>query len=87
MQAATREGGLGWFATHLVLLPVLGGGTEPQSVRISGVLMRREADWRLLSLHLSRADTAAAAHSARAATVRDAAAPSPDGAAAPREGG
>ena len=56
VQATTREGGLGWFATHLELLPVVSGGGEPQWLRVSGVFVRREGEWRLVEFHLSRAD-------------------------------
>jgi hypothetical protein len=54
VESGTREGALGWFATHLQVLPVVAGG-EPQWLRISGVFARREGDWRLVELHLSRA--------------------------------
>lgn len=100
VQAATREGGLGWFATHLELLPVVGAGGEAQWLRASGVFLRREGEWRLLELHLSkaetpapapaRADSAARADTAEAAaTARDASPrqPSPGAAEAPPAGG
>ncbi|HYW14323.1 MAG TPA: nuclear transport factor 2 family protein [Longimicrobium sp.] len=101
VQAATREGGLGWFATHLELLPVVGAGGEAQWLRASGVFLRREGEWRLLELHLSkaeapapvpaRADSAGRAEPAgAAATARDSSSPprqSPAGAAAPPAGG
>lgn len=100
VQAATREGGLGWFATHLELLPVVGAGGEPQWLRASGVFLRREGEWRLLELHLSKAEapapaparagTATRADTAQAAaTARDSSPsrPSPGGAAAPPAGG
>jgi hypothetical protein len=101
VQAATREGGLGWFATHLELLPVVGAGGEAQWLRASGVFLRREGEWRLLELHLSKAEApapaAARADSAgrsepagAAATARDSSSPpprSPAGAAAPPAGG
>lgn len=95
VQAATREGGLGWFATHLELLPVVGAGGEPQWLRVSGVFLRREGEWRLLELHLSKAEAPAPADSAAAGDTAEAAAtardssppPSPPGAAAPPAGG
>jgi hypothetical protein len=81
VESGTREGALGWFATHLEVMPVVGVGGEPQWLRVSGVFARREGEWRLLELHLSRAempapaDTTTAADSARgadsAATARD----------------
>ena len=69
VEASTREGGLAWFATHLEVLPVVGAGGEPQWLRASGVFTRREGDWRLLQLHLSRAEAPAPADSARAGTA------------------
>lgn len=90
VQAATREGGLGWFATHLELLPVVAGGGEAQWLRVSGVFMRREGEWRLLQLHLSKAEAPAPtrADSADTATARDSAPPTnPGAAAAPPAGG
>jgi hypothetical protein len=88
VQAATREGGLGWFATHLELLPVVGAGGEPQWLRVSGVFLRREGEWRLLQLHLSKAEipAPATADSASAATGRDSSPPNPPTAAAPPAG-
>lgn len=96
VQAATREGGLGWFATHLELLPVVGAGGEAQWLRASGVFLRREGEWRLLELHLSKAEAPApvparsAGRADTAATARDSSSPprqSPAGAAAPPAGG
>ncbi|HST58345.1 MAG TPA: nuclear transport factor 2 family protein [Longimicrobium sp.] len=102
VQAATREGGLGWFATHLELLPVVGAGGEAQWLRASGVFLRREGEWRLLELHLSKAEAPApvparadsprrADTAAAAATARDSSPPAPRqnpaGAAAPPAGG
>jgi hypothetical protein len=89
VQAATREGGLGWFATHLELLPVVGAGGEAQWLRVSGVFMRREGEWRLLELHLSKAEMPAPvrADTAAPATARDSSPqPSPSAAAAPPPG-
>lgn len=56
VQASTREGGLAWFATHMGWLAAVGGTGETQWLRASGVFTRREGDWRLLQLHLSRAE-------------------------------
>ena len=84
--AETREGGLGWFATHLEVLPVLGAGAEPQWLRVSGVFVRREGEWRLLQLHLSQAERPAPAR-ADSATARRDSTPSPAAGAAPPEGG
>lgn len=67
VEASTREGGLGWFATHLEVLPVVGAGGEPQWLRASGVFVRREGDWRLLQLHLSKAELPPAAADSSAA--------------------
>lgn len=93
VQAATREGGLGWFATHLELLPVVGTGGQQQWLRVSGVFMRREGQWRLLELHLSKAEAAAPARAdtaraaGTAATAPDSPPPSPAAGAAPPAGG
>lgn len=91
VQATTREGGLGWFATHLELLPVVGAGGEPQWLRASGVFMRREGEWRLLQLHLSKAEAPPAAparaDTAASATARDSSRQSPASGAAPPAGG
>jgi SnoaL-like domain len=90
VEAGTREGGLGWFATHLEILPVVGAGGEPQWLRVSGVFARREGEWRLLQLHLSRAEAPAPAPArtdTTAATARDSSPPSPGAAAAPPAGG
>jgi hypothetical protein len=90
VEAETREGGLGWFATHLEVLPVVGAGGEPQRLRVSGVFIRREGEWRLLQLHLSRAEMPEPARpdsaTADSAAPRDST-PSPASGAAPREGG
>jgi ketosteroid isomerase-like protein len=71
VHASTREGGLAWFATHVEVLPVVGAGGEPQWLRASGVFTRHEGDWRLLQLHLSRAELPASADSVRAAAAAD----------------
>ncbi|MBW3571456.1 MAG: nuclear transport factor 2 family protein [Gemmatimonadetes bacterium] len=75
--------GLAWFATHVEVLPVVGAGGEPQRLRVSGVFIQREGDWRLVQLHLSRAETP------EPTPPPDAIAPRPNPAldAAPREGG
>jgi SnoaL-like domain len=90
VEAGTREGGLGWFSTHLEVLPVVGASSEPQWVRMSGVVSRHEGTWRLLQIHFSRGDLPLRPTPARpdsaAATARDSA-PSPAAGAAPREGG
>lgn len=54
VEADAREG-LAWFATHLEVLPVVGAGGQPQRLRVSGVFTRREAEWRLVQIHLSTA--------------------------------
>jgi SnoaL-like domain len=89
VEAGTREGGVGWFATHLELLPVTGVRTEPQWLRVSGVMDRREGEWRLLQMHLSRAERPAPPVAAPdSATVRrDSTPPNRASGAAPREGG
>lgn len=88
VEAGTREGGLGWFATHLEMLPVVGAGSQPQWLRVSGVLARREGEWRLLQLHLSRAERPAPpAAPADSATAAPDSARNPASGAAPREDG
>lgn len=87
VEAGTREGGLGWFSTHLELLPVVSGGGEPQWLRVSGVLARREGDWRLLQIHLSRADRPPPPAARDSATAPADSTPNPASGAAPREGG
>jgi ketosteroid isomerase-like protein len=82
VQASTREGGQAWFATHLELLPVVGAGGEPQWLRASGVFTRHEGDWRLLQLHLSRAESPAPAPAPTADSARAGAAPAADTATA-----
>ncbi|HEX8430469.1 MAG TPA: nuclear transport factor 2 family protein [Longimicrobium sp.] len=51
--------GMGWFATHLQLVPTGAGGTT-QSLRFSGVFERDRGAWRLIQAHLSRAESAPA---------------------------
>jgi hypothetical protein len=59
VEADAREG-LAWFATHLEVLPVVGGaGAQPARLRVSGVFTRREGEWRLVQIHLSRAEVPA----------------------------
>ncbi|HEX6373737.1 MAG TPA: nuclear transport factor 2 family protein [Longimicrobium sp.] len=81
--------GLAWFATHVEVLPVVGAGGQPQRLRVSGVLNQREGDWRLVQLHMSRAEVPAAA-TPRPDSLRDSLPPrpsNPPSGAAPREGG
>lgn len=87
VEAETREGGLGWFATHLEVLPVVGAGGEPQSLRVSGVFVRREGEWRLLQLHLSEAERPAPTAPDSATAARRNSVPSPASDAAPPAGG
>lgn len=79
--------GLAWFATHVEVLPVVGAGGQPQRLRISGVFNQHEGDWRLVQMHLSRAETPPqpAAPRADSATPRRDSAPrqNPPSAAAP----
>jgi hypothetical protein len=75
VQTDTRER-MAWFATHLEVLPLTDGTTEPDRVRISGVFRKLEGRWRLVHAHLSRAGEPAAT-----------APPARDGAAAPPGGG
>jgi hypothetical protein len=54
---------MGWFATHVEMLPVAGGVAQPERLRLSGVFVRERGDWRLIQAHLSRVarpDSAAA---------------------------
>lgn len=78
--------GLAWFATHVEVLPVVGAGGQPQRLRVSGVLNQREGDWRLVQLHLSRAEVPAPA-TPRPDSLRDSLPRNPASGAAPREGG
>ncbi len=87
VEAETREGGLGWFATHLEVLPVVGAGGQPQRLRVSGVFVRREGEWRLLQLHLSEAEQPASPAPDSATAGRRDSASSPASDAAPRAGG
>lgn len=79
---ADAQEGTGWFATHLELFPVAQGG-RVERLRMSGVFARQEGAWRLLQLHLSRADAPPAA---AGTTAADSAEASPAAGAAPREG-
>lgn len=71
VQVGLREG-MGWFSTHLELLPTGAPAREPLWLRASGVFRRDRGAWRLAQLHLSRAweppDTTSA-DSARADTA------------------
>lgn len=94
VQASTREGGLAWFATHVESAPMT-AGAESRWLRVSGVFTRHEGDWRLVQLHLSRAElpapAAAPADSAAESATADSASrerrPSRRGGAGPRAGG
>ena len=48
--------GMGWFSTHLELLPLTGESRAPQRLRASGVFSRDRGEWRLAALHLSRGE-------------------------------
>lgn len=52
VETSGREG-VGWFATHVVLLPLRGG--EPAAFRMTGVMARDRGEWRLTQVHFSRA--------------------------------
>ncbi|HEX8697139.1 MAG TPA: nuclear transport factor 2 family protein [Longimicrobium sp.] len=54
VQVGLREG-MGWFSTHLELLPTGAPAREPLWLRASGVFTRDRGAWRLAQLHLSRA--------------------------------
>jgi SnoaL-like domain len=82
VEAGAREGALGWFATHVEVMPVASGG-PPRWLRVSGVLARREGDWRLLQIHFSEPRLPAPA-SADTAATDSAAADSAGRATAPR---
>lgn len=90
VEADARQG-LAWFATHVELLPVVGAGGAPQRLRVSGVFSRREGDWRLAQLHLSRGQLPPPPpDSAAEGGATDSLAPrprSPASGAAPPEGG
>jgi hypothetical protein len=55
VEADGREG-MAWFGTHLEILPVVGAAAQAQRLRVSGVFTRREGEWRLVQIHLSRAE-------------------------------
>ncbi|HEX2209994.1 MAG TPA: nuclear transport factor 2 family protein [Longimicrobium sp.] len=74
--------GMAWFATHVEVLPVVGAGGEPQRLRVSGVFNEREGDWRLVEIHLSRAEAPLPAM-LRPDSPRDSLPPSPPAGAAP----
>jgi hypothetical protein len=84
---ANVKGNLGWFSTHLELLPLGSEGTF-QRVRASGAFVRDGGEWHLAQIHLSRAippqpavDSAAVdsarRDSARADSTRRDSAPAP----------
>ncbi|HEU0013166.1 MAG TPA: nuclear transport factor 2 family protein [Longimicrobium sp.] len=79
---ADARAGNGWFATHLELLPVTAAGGEPRRARVSGVFARQEGEWRLVQLHLSRAEAPPPVSPAAGSPPA-----SRDSAAAPPEGG
>jgi SnoaL-like protein len=54
VQVELREG-LGWFATHVELLPAGPPPREVVRLRASGVMERVRGSWRLVQLHLSEA--------------------------------
>lgn len=82
VEADAREG-LAWFATHLEVLPVVGAGGQPQRLRVSGVFSRREAEWRLVQVHLSKGEMPPPTPPRPDSQPQ----PSPASGAAPREGG
>lgn len=55
VQTDARET-MAWFASHLEVFPAVGGGAGEQRLRVSGVFRRVEGEWRLVQLHLSRAE-------------------------------
>jgi hypothetical protein len=57
VETSGREG-VGWFATHVELLPLRGG--EPAAFRMTGVMARDRGEWRLTQVHFSRAEDDAA---------------------------
>jgi hypothetical protein len=67
----------GWFATHVVVLPMTSGGT-PERFRLSGVFAEDRGEWRLVEVHLAQGSAPASPDST--------AAPSPDSSEA-RAGG
>jgi len=64
--------GMGWFSTHLELLPVAGAAREPMRLRASGVFTRDRGEWRLSALHLSRGEPPPAAADSLAADSAEA---------------
>lgn len=59
--SATQD--MGWFATHVEMLPVRVDGGPAERLRLSGVFSRDRGEWRLVQTHLSQpplpADSAA----------------------------
>ncbi|HET6762608.1 MAG TPA: nuclear transport factor 2 family protein [Longimicrobiaceae bacterium] len=67
---ANVKGNLGWFSTHLELLP-MGAEGQFQRVRASGAFVRDGGEWHLAQIHLSRAaPLPAAVDSAAADSLR-----------------
>jgi hypothetical protein len=89
---ANLKGNLGWFSTHLEMLPLGAQGTF-ERIRVSGAFVRDGGEWHLAQIHLSPAvappppDTAAAdtaaADSAARTTRRDSAGPRKAGTSRP----
>lgn len=75
VETSVRQG-IGWFATHVVLLPVQGG--EPAAYRMTGVMTRDRGEWRLTQIHVSRAEGGEDASTNPAAAQSDEA-PAEDG--------
>jgi hypothetical protein len=76
VETSGREG-VGWFATHVVLLPLRGG--EPAAFRMTGVMARDRGEWRLTQVHFSRAGEDDASEEATTPGAAAAAAPAGDG--------
>ena len=51
VEADPRDG-VGWFATHLEMLPVVAEGRASR-LRMTGVFLRHEGEWRIAQVHLS----------------------------------
>jgi len=86
VEADPREG-LAWFATHLEVLPVVGAGGQTQRLRVSGVFTRREGEWRLRQVHLSKAEVPAPTPPRPDSLPLPQPRPNPASGEAPREGG
>jgi hypothetical protein len=85
VEADGREG-MAWFATHLEVLPVVGAGGQAQRLRVSGAFTRREGEWRLAQVHLSRAETPAPTPRPDSLPQPDSQPPNPASGAAPPAG-